>query len=236
MVCFKVILAILLTTRCFAVLPHYERWLDNFEQAKEIALKQNRPLLIAFLGPQWCPYSDELEDKILQTNSFLAALQDKVIFLRVDIPEGYEEDAQTLQLRQNYNIDSCPTLILVEPNGREIAKLEAAPVESKQVAQEVVTVLASYTEVSDAKSINTLKEEQLKDLYARAGKLADSTFKKALLERGLKEDKSAYFLLQQYGELLVKQGVKNRESKILRNRIVARDLKNEKGCSQAKYT
>jgi len=221
---FKLVLLLLITTRCFAFLPYYERWQGSFEQAQEMAQKENRPLLIAFLGPQWCPYSDELEESLLTTNSFLGSLEDKVIFLRIDIPEDYDEDIQTTLLREKYHIDSCPTLILVEPNGQEIAKVQTPS------AQDILDILDDYSQVSKAKALATLEEEQLKSLYTQAGKLADLTFKKALLEAGLRADQTPYFLLEQYGDQLAKHGVKNRVSKMMRNRIIARDLNNEKGC------
>ncbi|MBS0628618.1 MAG: hypothetical protein JSS30_00155 [Verrucomicrobia bacterium] len=208
---FKVIFSLLFTVQCVASLPYYERWLDNFDEAQEEAQKLHRPLLIAF----------ELEGK--STVAHLSSLDGKVVFLRIAIPDIYEEDSQINRLREKYHIESCPTFILVEPNGHEIGKLDAPR------ADEIVTMLEDYSLVSKA-SLHSLKVDQLQALYAHAGKLADTTFKQALLEEGLKVDQGPYFLLEQYGGMLAKHGVKNRESKMLRNRIIARDLQNEKGC------
>ncbi len=211
---FKTVLSVIISAQCFASLPYYERWLDNFDQAQEEAQKQHRPILIAF----------ELEEKNINTGAFLSALDGKVVFLRINVPQVYEEDSEINRLREQYHIESCPTFILAQPNGHEIGKLEAPN------ADEIVAMLSDYTLISETKSLSTLKVDQLKSLYAHAGKLADTTFKQALLEEGLKADQGPYFLLEQYGDLLAKNGVKNRDSKVLRNRIIARDLRNEKGC------
>lgn len=208
---FKTVLSLIISVQCFASLPYYERWLDNFNEAQEEAQKQQRPILIAF----------ELEEKNLNTGSSLLALDGKVVFLRINVPQVYEEDSEINRLREQYHIESCPTFILVQPNGDEIGKLETPN------ADEIIAMLSL---ISETKSLSTLKVDQLKSLYAHAGKLADTTFKQALLEEGLKADQGPYFLLEQYGDLLAKNGVKNRDSKVLRNRIIARDLRNEKGC------
>jgi hypothetical protein len=217
---FKVIFFLLITSTCIASLPHYERWLSDFNEAKEMAQRQNRPLLIAFLGRQWCDSSDQLEEEILDSGAFLTALENKVVFLKVNIPAVYEENA----LVDQYNIDSCPTLLLVEAGGHEIAKLDLSSID----AMTINTLLADYDRVQNDDLCN-LRVSELQSLYARAGKFADATFKQTLLEEGLKVDEGPFFMLEQYGHLLAEVGVKNRKSKTLRNRIIARDIKNEQG-------
>lgn len=201
---FKVIFCILFTSTCIASLPYYERWLTSFDEAKEIAQRQHRPILIAFVSP-----SEQIEG--------LASLEKKVVFLKVNV---YEENG----LVDQFHIDSYPTFLLVEPNGKEIAKLDLASID----AATINTLLASYSHVQN-NDLSSLKIGELRALYAQAGKFADMTFKQTLLEEGLKVDEGPFFMLQQYGNLVAEVGVKNRKSKILRNKIIARDIKNLHG-------
>jgi len=178
--------------------------MTDFDEAKEIAQKQHRPILIAFLSPD-----EQIEGA--------AALEKKVVFLKVNV---CEENG----LVDQYNIDSYPAFLLVESNGREIAKLDIASID----AATIDTLIASYGHIQNH-DLSNLKVSELRTLYAQAGKFADSTFKQALLEEGLKVDDGPFFMLQQYSCLLAEVGVKNRKSKILRNKIIARDIRNEQG-------
>lgn len=217
---FKIIF-LMLTIQCFA-------WETNFEEAEKLAQSQDRPLLIAFLGPNWCPCSDQLEEEVLNSEPFLAALKDQVIFLKVEIQEDYEENF----LAEKYRIESCPSLVLIESDGHEIAVLDYLPLGGQEFGCYINEMLANYYLVEDLtqkKSLCNLQLDELKSLYTQAGKFADTTFKQALLEEGLKVDQGPYFLLQQYGHLLAENGVQNRKAKVLRNKIIARDIDNEQG-------
>lgn len=232
----KGILMLLITVPCLAnipLLPPSERWMDDFAKAQELSQKQQRPLLIAFLGPDWCPCSDKLEEEILMSRTFLSALNEQVIFLRVDIGENYDHENSMLNtLKEQYRIETCPSLVLVAPTGQEIAKIEYLPLEGKEFAVYIKGVLSDYCRVNELAKGNllgSLQADELKALYTQAGKFADATFKNILLEEGLKADKSPYFLIEQYGRLLAEDGIKSKKSKVLRNKIIARDINNEQG-------
>lgn len=213
-----------------------EGWMSSFAKAQKEAVEQNKPILIAFLGPNWCPWSDQLEKEVLTQSDFLGELQDRVILLKVDIPEDFSlynpEGLPALQLKDRYHIQECPALVLVEPMGHEIAQLKYLPLKSTEFAQYVQQMLNDYRDVQDAvtqKHLTQVSENELKMLYTKAGQFADSTFKRAVLKKGLKEDKSPYFLLEEYGYLLANGHVRNRKLGRIRNKIIARDPNNAKG-------
>ena len=61
-----------------------DHWLEDFSAAKAQAEKENKPLLIAFLGPNWCEPSDELETDVLTSASFLEKVEKEVVLFKVD--------------------------------------------------------------------------------------------------------------------------------------------------------
>ena len=218
-------------------LPSTEGWLDDFEQAQELAQQKHRPLLIAFLGPDWCSSSDKLDEEILSSSTFLNALSKEIIFVRVNIPENFDQESfQGHILKEKYAITDCPSLILAKSTGEEVARLAIERDGPQEYARYVKEILSDFVQVqqfSNKKKLKKLKNDEIKSLYVKAGKLADSTLKKILLEEGLKNDHGPYFLLERYGELLANGGVKNRHVRRVRNKILARDPHNEFGyCRQ----
>jgi len=213
-----------------------EGWMSDFSMAQKAAVEQNKPILIAFLGPNWCPWSDQLEREVLVDSAFVQEMKDKVILLKVDIPEDFaihsDESLPSLKLKDRYHIEECPALVLVEPMGGEIAQLKYLPLQSNEFAGYINGMLNDYAKVNEAverKNLENLSEKELKTLYAKAGRFADSTFKRTLLKKGLKEDKSPYFLIEEYGYLVARGHFKDRKLSRIRNKILARDPKNEKG-------
>jgi len=219
-----------------AQMPPLNDWLDDFAEAQKQALEKQKPILIAFLGPSWCSWSDQLESDVLSDPQFVKALEKEVIFLKVDIPEEMAEPSEELlpllKLKDQYHVEECPALVLVEPMGTEITKLKYLPLEGKKFASYIHEILNDFAAVNHAVERKTLQKiggSELKALYAKAGQFADSTFKRTLLKKGLKEDRSPYFLLEEYGYLVAQGEMKERKLSRVRNKILARDPKNEKG-------
>jgi len=210
-------------------------WLDDFSAAKALAEKQNKPLLIAFLGPNWCTPSDELEEEILSRKGFLQSIKNDVVLFKVDIPDDFDdpklENSQEVLLKKQYKVCECPSLILASSSGEAIAKLEYLPLKKEDFTNYIHEMLSNYQQIAEltkTKEFKNLEADELRNLYTKAGKLADAHFKDAFLKQGLKKDKSTYFLLEKYGKLLAREG-KRRKIRKVRNKILARDPKNAKG-------
>lgn len=210
-----------------------DKWLDDFVEAKKIAKGQNKRLLIAFLGPNWCSWSDKLEEDILGTQLFTDSLKKEVVFVKVEIPADFEEsDFVGKDLKTQYGINECPTLVLAESSGNAIAKLDYLPVQNRDFIHYIQQTLSDYRRISqmDKKELKHLKVDELQYLYAHAGRFADETFKHALLKQGLKVDRGSYFLLEEYGEMLSKGNYEANQLNRVRHKILIRDPENMHGC------
>ncbi|NGX48303.1 MAG: Disulfide bond reductase DsbH [Chlamydiae bacterium] len=210
----------------------YAKWHDNYKEAKKIATLEEKPLLIVFLGPNWCPWSDQLEVEVLASNAFLENLEKEVVLLKVDIPEDFDEEGFPGQdLRNQFHVEECPSLVLVESSGEEIAKLSYLPIDQKEFVTYIKETLSDHRKISriTKQQLDKLKVEELKSLYAKAGRLADVTFKKALLDQGLKSDRSPFFLLEQYSNLFTSRKMSSWKLRSIRKKIIARDPENKEG-------
>ncbi|MDN3506920.1 MAG: thioredoxin family protein [Simkaniaceae bacterium] len=204
----------------------------DYELAKQEALAQEKPLLIVFLGPNWCPHSDQLEEEILADLPFIQNLKKDVVLYKVEIPEEFEEESYLGQdLKEKFHVEECPSLVLAEPSGEEIAKLTFLPVGQKEFASVIKNTLADYKKVSriTKTQLEKLQVEELKSLYAKAGHLADEAFKKAFLNQGLKTDRSPYFLLEEYSNLLTAGKMGKWKLQAIKRKIQKRDPKNADG-------
>ncbi len=208
-------------------------WMDDFREAQKLAKEQNKALLVAFLGPNWCSWSDKLEEDILGSKTFLDSLKGEVVFVKVEIPEDFEAgDFIGKELKQKYRVDECPSLVLVESTGNAIAKLNYLPVQSKDFVQYIRQTLTDYKRISrmGKSELKHIKLDELQYLYTHAGRLADETLKTELLKQGLKVDRGSFFLLEEYGDMLSKAASEPTKLNRLRHKILARDPENTHGC------
>jgi protein disulfide-isomerase len=208
-------------------------WQNDYPKAQTVAMQKQKPLLVAFLGPNWCGSSDQFENEILASPDFLEGIKGEMLLVKVDLPEKFqEENYQGKGLKERYEISECPSLILLDSNGIEIAKLPSLPLTGEEYALYVKQIYSDYQKIShlETQEIKHLKVDELQHLYVRAGRLADTTFKSALLQQGLKVDRGPYFLLEQYQKLLTSDRASPGRLKKLRGKILARDPENALGC------
>lgn len=223
---------LILTICCFSG-ETFEGWVDTLESAQKVAHARHCPILIAFLGPNWCKFSDKLEEEILSQEAFKERLGEEMVFVKIDIPEDFEEkNFYGKGFKEAYGVEECPCVVLADENGAAIAKLEYLPITCHQFASNVQQLLSDYKRVShlDKKELKQLKIDEIKHLYARAGHLADATFKQVLMDQGLKVDRGPYFLVEKYGSMLASGTVSERKLKRMRKKVVSRDPKNQQGC------
>lgn len=230
---FNVLFAVFfLTCSGFAEVDELMGWVDSVEAAQKVAKQRDLPLLIAFLGPNWCNFSDTLEEEILSQEVFARLLECEAILVKIDIPEDFEKsNYYGKELKEAFYVDECPCLVLADINMKSIAKLDYLPVTCDHFVRYVKQIMGDYNRMSHlARSeLKQMKVDELQHLYARAGHLADVTFKKALMKQGLKVDRGPYFLVEQYGNLLASGTASDRELKKIRRKVYVRDPFNKQG-------
>jgi thioredoxin-related protein len=117
--------ALALFLALFAVVSRGEaRWLTEYSAALAAAEETGRPILTVFTGSDWCQHCRTLERNVLETDTFRAWAEDRVVLLMIDLPqEGITLDERKARSRVciKYGIRSFPSVVLVAPDGAAIA-------------------------------------------------------------------------------------------------------------------
>jgi protein disulfide-isomerase len=195
-------------------------WLHEYKKALEISKEKNRSILMVFLGPDKCPWSQKLEGDVLNEEAFVEPLGQDFILLKVS-------DAQ---LAKKYHLKEWPAMVVVDPQGELVAKFQYLPLSALELAAYIKEVFFDFQLIKMSINHHYLKQipfEQLKTLFQKALRLGNNHFKEVILEEGLKKDRGAFFLMQQYLSVIEKQKLKTVQK--LRKKILDRDPKNEYG-------
>lgn len=105
-------------------------WLTDFDKAKKVAKKTNKPILMYFTGSDWCGPCKLLKKDFWQNPKFIEQSEDFVL-LEIDIP--FREDIispeqfkKNKELQKKYNSEGAfPTLLALDANGKVKERISA---------------------------------------------------------------------------------------------------------------
>jgi protein disulfide-isomerase len=102
------------------------KWLLSYDQALVTAKKTRKTILAYFSGSDWDPWTQKLEQDVLETETFRHWAAENVILLRVDFPREKKLNgfltAQNNKLRVQYNISKVPSFSFLDPSGLPYAR------------------------------------------------------------------------------------------------------------------
>ncbi len=105
-------------------------WQTDFEEAKQLATKQNKLILIYFTGSDWSQPCKLLNKDFFYTEKFQKIATENLILVRVNSPRrpdlisGFQKD-KNLELKKRYNQKILPTVILTDANGTSLGMIES---------------------------------------------------------------------------------------------------------------
>ncbi|MCB5224197.1 MAG: thioredoxin family protein [Candidatus Cloacimonadaceae bacterium] len=108
--------------------PVYEHgsWITDYKAALEYAKELKRPILANFTGSDWCVWCYRIRDEIFTQDAFKAYARENLVLLTLDFPRGKklpaEEVAQNQRLMNQFGVQGFPTILLIDANGKEIAR------------------------------------------------------------------------------------------------------------------
>lgn len=95
-------------------------WMRDPAAARALARREGRPLLMDF-GGTWCGACEELAHVTFRAPEVACAAEQRR-FVMVKIYDDEEPPPDLEQLERQFNIRSKPTVIVIDPGGREIAR------------------------------------------------------------------------------------------------------------------
>ncbi len=97
------------------------QWQRDLVAARAQAQRERRPMLIDF-GATWCRACEELAHQTLPTPQVACALS-QLNFVSVKLYEHEQGDDRFEALQREWNVRSLPAVIVLDANGREVARV-----------------------------------------------------------------------------------------------------------------
>ncbi len=173
-------------------------FLDNYDQAMEMAAKSKKTLFMVFLGSDWCPWCQKMNREIFEDPDFLKETENLFVFLRLEYPRSqtlsHDIQTQNERLKNSYRVSRFPTVILVDPKKGEIARLGYLPGGGKAYAEELKSLLSDYNEVKSA--LNAYHPKKWEEGFRLAKALGCSFYREKLMEKGISSHPGAWFFLE----------------------------------------
>ena len=147
-----------------------EGWLVDYEAAKAKASSEKKELLLDFTGSDWCTWCIRLRKEVFEEESFKKAAPEQFVLVELDFPQDSSKQpaavkAQNEKLRDQFEIEGYPSIILADAEGRPYAK-------------------TGYQKGGAAEYLKHLEELRAK------GKARDAAFKRAEGASGLEKAKA----------------------------------------------
>lgn len=109
-------------------------WHYNFEEAKQIAQKEHKHILLNFSGSDWCGPCIRLHKEIFENESFQAFAAKNLVLVNADFPRLKKNQLPAAQQKINdaiaekYNSKgSFPLTLLLDENGKLLKEWDGYP-------------------------------------------------------------------------------------------------------------
>ncbi|HEY5742944.1 MAG TPA: thioredoxin family protein [Terrimicrobiaceae bacterium] len=103
-----------------------EGWQSDYKAALEQAAKENKMVLLDFTGSDWCGWCIKLRKDTFSKPEFRKLAAEKLVLVEIDFPRQKEQTAevkkQNEDLLERFGVQGFPTLVLLDPQGKEAAR------------------------------------------------------------------------------------------------------------------
>jgi thioredoxin:protein disulfide reductase len=111
------------------------QWFPYSDPVLDSASREGKPVFIDFYA-DWCAPCKELDEKTFSTPEVIQQSR-SFLMLKADLTSA--DDPQTEELRKKYEAKGVPTLVFLQPDGREIPELRGTGFETKEVFLDKMT-------------------------------------------------------------------------------------------------
>lgn len=133
----NIFLLLLLSTFAGRVIA--QDWQTDIAIAKEIATRENKPIILVFQGSDWCAPCMKLEKEIWSTEEFKSYAITHYVMLKADFPKrsknalSPEQQEKNNKLADTYNKNGFfPLVVLLDKSGKVLGTLGYKNVSPKE--------------------------------------------------------------------------------------------------------
>ena len=119
----------LITLLFISTLTFAQDWQNNFGKAKEMALKNNQPIILVFQGSDWCAPCIKLDQNIWSSDTFKKYAKAHFVMLKADFPKRKKNRLSKEQQKHNDNLAAMynnhgkfPLVVVLDKNGKVLGK------------------------------------------------------------------------------------------------------------------
>jgi thioredoxin-related protein len=102
-------------------------WLTDARAAQEKAKRENKLVLLDFTGSDWCGWCMKLKSEVFDKPEFAQFANANLVLVEVDFPHrkamAHLQQEANAQLDKTYRITGYPTIIVLNPDGRQVGRL-----------------------------------------------------------------------------------------------------------------
>lgn len=122
-------IAVLAAVLALAATAHAKTgWSEDYAKSLADAKAANKLVLLDFTGSDWCSFCLKLEREIFAKPVFKEYAEKHLVLMEVDFPNlknlPERVKKQNDQLMKKYSVETFPTLILVDADGKVVKQFE----------------------------------------------------------------------------------------------------------------
>lgn len=196
-------------------------WVLEENKALTLSSESNLPILAVFLAEEGCCWSDKLKTEILQNSEFTKEISKEMILWKIFLKQKKEICAK-------YRVEEYPLILLLDPKGREFARLGFIPLDQKNLKVLLSSLIDDFLAVCSLAQ-TAFNEKKWQQAYRRASCLSATCFKEEILQEGIKKEKECFFHLEKYAQLLQEKGSHHPYVLEFRKKVLQRDKTHQLG-------
>ncbi|GAT34553.1 thioredoxin-related protein [Terrimicrobium sacchariphilum] len=101
-------------------------WQTDYKAALAQAAKEKKSVLLDFTGSDWCGWCIKLDKETFSESRFKNFAKNNLVLVEVDFPQKKTQSAELKEqneaLSKQYGVEGFPTLVLLNSEGKEIAR------------------------------------------------------------------------------------------------------------------
>ena len=113
-------------------------WTNDFDKAIATAKSDRLPIYLYFTGSSWCIWCKKMDREIHNQDAFRQKTVGKLHFVKIDLPAGTQPPEKIKSLLDTYHIQGVPTVVILSPDGQELARFRYQQISPDQYADAVL--------------------------------------------------------------------------------------------------